>query len=380
MNMLRRLLVVLLVTGMPTVMWAQSPVASLELYPISGGATEVRIGARMTPQTTVLNLEAVSVAVAYDYTLFSVDAVTSIQNRHFEQYGWEDGSAPEFQTNKAPGICVYGEYHPNFGSQAIFRGLPPTLCEFVFYPRSGTPGTADFTVYANNPTSALTYYFEHQVSTQMNYAPVTNITGMYYPVELSTFTATQQGQAVGLRWVTQTETGNHGFHVQRRDAHTVDADWITLGFVEGAGDTKLERQYLYFDRDLPGAGVYAYRLVQEDYDGGRHISDEVHVDYSAAPLQYALRHSYPNPVSLGSGDAAQVVYDLAERSRVRVTVSNLLGQPVALIASHELDAGSYTAAWRPLDIPAGTYIVSLAAESLESGQSALRHMRLQVVR
>lgn len=380
MNTLKQFCVALLVSGMPTVLLAQSPVASLELYPISGGATEVRIGARMTPQTTVLSLEAVSVAVAYDYTLFSVDAATSIQNRHFEQYGWEDGSAPDFQTNKAPGICVYGEYHPNFGSQTIFRGLPPTLCEFVFYPRSGNPGTADFTVYANNPSSALTYYFEYQVSTQMNYDPVTNITGMFYPVELSALTAAQQGQAVALRWVTQTESGNYGFHVQRRDATAAAADWTTLGFVEGAGDTKLERQYLYFDRNLPGAGVYAYRLVQEDFDGVRHILDEVFVDYSASPLQYALRHSYPNPVSLGGGESAQVVYDLAERSRVRLTVSNLLGQPIAVIANHELDAGSYSAAWRPVDLPAGTYIVTFAAESLQSGTTALQHMRLQLVR
>jgi hypothetical protein len=379
MKTLSRLLVVL-VTVVAQQAAAQSPVASLELYPISGGASEVRIGAKMTPQLTVMNIEAVSVAVAYDISLFSVNANTSIQNKKFEQYNWEDASSPEWRTNQQPGVCVYGEYHPNFGSQAIYRGAPPTLCEFVFYPKSSNPGTADFTVFANNATAALTYYFEYQVSAQQNYSPVTNITGMYFPVELSTFTATQQGQSVALRWVTQTEDGNYGFHVQRRDASAGPADWTTLGFVEGAGDTKLERQYLYFDWSLPGDGTYAYRLKQEDFDGGLHYSDEILVNYAATPLQFALKQNYPNPVSLAGGESTMIGYDLAERSRVRLTVSNMLGQQIAVLAEHELDAGSYSTQWRPAEIPAGTYLVTLTADAAQTGQTEIRHMRLQVVR
>lgn len=379
MKTLSRLFVVL-VTVLAQQAAAQSPVASLELYPISGGASEVRIGARMTPQLTVMNIEAVSVAVAYDISLFSVNANTSIQNKKFEQYNWEDASSPEWRTNQQPGVCVYGEYHPNFGSQAIYRGAPPTLCEFVFYPKSSNPGTADFTVYANNATAALTYYFEYQVSAQQNYSPVTNITGMYFPVELSTFTATQQGQSVALRWVTQTEDGNYGFHVQRRDPDAAPDEWITLGFVEGAGDTKLERQYLYFDWSLPRDGSYAYRLKQEDFDGGIHYSDEIVVNYVATPLQFALKQNYPNPVSLASGENTMIGYDLAERSRVRLSVSNMLGQQIAVLAEHELDAGSYNTQWRPADVPAGTYIVTLIADAAQSGKTEIRHMHMQVVR
>lgn len=358
---------------------AQLNAAKIELYPISGGASEVRIGARMTPVATSLSVEAVSVAVAYDLSLFTADA-NSVQNKHFVQSGWEDASSPEFQTGTAPGICVYGEFHPNFGSQTIFRGAPPTLCEFVFYPKSSSPGTADFTIYANNPTTALTYYFVYQVSGQQNFDPVVNITGMYYPVELSAFTATQQGRSVALRWTTQGEDGNFGFHIERRSLTDADGAWRTIGFTEGAGDTKIEQQYLFFDWSLSHDGVYAYRLKQEDFDGRLHFSDEVLVRYSGNPLQFALRQNYPNPVSLSAGNETTISYDLAERSRVRLTVHNLLGQQVAVIAEHELDAGSYSASWSPSGIPAGMYTVTLAAESTESGSAELRHLRLQVVR
>ncbi|MFA6234672.1 MAG: hypothetical protein WC824_10880, partial [Bacteroidota bacterium] len=316
MKTLPRMLFLLLFFGLVQAAEAQSPPAEIVLYPISGGPTEVRIGARMTPQLTVMNLEAVSVAVAYDLTLFTVNA-NSIQNMHFAQYSWEDGSAATWDnTLPNPGVCVYGEYHPNFGSQAIYRGAPPTLCEFLFYPISPNAGTADFTIYANNATSALTYYFEYQVSTQQNYSPVVNITGMPFPVELSSFSAAQQGQSIALRWVTQTETSNHGFHVQRRDLADAAGDWMTVSFVEGAGDTKVERQYLIFDWSLPHDGEYSYRLKQEDFNGSVTYSDAVVVNYVNAPLQLALRQNYPNPVSLSNGETTTVGYDIAERSRV----------------------------------------------------------------
>lgn len=379
MKTLTRLLFLVLVMGFAQCVLAQSPPASIELYPILGSATEVRIGARMTPQLTVMNIEAVSVAVAYDVTAFTVNANTSIQNMHFEQYGWDDASAPLWQVTQ-PGICVYGEYHPNFGSQAIFRGAPPTLCEFVFYPKSGGPGLADFTVYANNSSGALTYYFEYQVSTQQNYDPVVNITGMDWPVELSSFTAMQQGQSIALRWVTQTETNNHGFHVQRRDLADAAGDWETVKFVEGAGDTRAERQYLVFDWSLPHDGDYSYRLKQEDFDGSMNFSDPVVVHYTGTPLQFALHQNYPNPVSMADGGVSTLKYDLAESSHVRMTVSNLLGQQIAILAEHTLDAGSYSVEWSPSNIPAGTYIVTLSAEPTGTGRMEIQHQRMQVIR
>lgn len=379
MKTLARLIVLILLFSCAEFAAAQSPVASLELYPISGTSAEVRIGARMTPQLTVMNIEAVSVAVAYDASLFSVNANTSIQNMYFAQYGWEDASAPEWQLAN-PGICVYGEYHPNFGSQAIFRGVPPTLCQFVFYPKSSNPGTANFTVYANNPTAALTYYFEYQVPAQQNFSPVTNITGMYFPVELSSFTAAQQGQSIALRWVTQTETGNYGFHVERREAAGAAEDWTTIGFVDGAGDSRTERQYLFFDWNLPHDGEYAYRLRQQDFDGAVTYTDAVSVRYVNAPLQTALRQNYPNPVSLSRDAATTVVYDVAEPSRVRLSVRNLLGQQIAVLAENELAAGSYSTVWHPVGIPAGTYIVSMTAEATETGRTEIRHLRVQILR
>lgn len=380
MKTLSRLLFLLILAGFMHSAEAQSPPAKIELYSISGSSTEMRIGARMTPQVATMYIEAVSVAVAYDINVVSLNPNTAIQNRHFAQYGYIDASSADWQLTPNPGICVYGEYHPNFGGEAISKFSPPTLCEFLFAPKTSGPGTADFTVYANNATGALTYYFEPWFSGQQNYSPVVNLSGMEFPVELSSFTAAQQGQSIALRWVTQTETGNHGFHVQRRDLADATGDWATISFVDGAGDTKMERQYLLFDWNLPHDGEYAYRLKQEDFNGSETISDAVVVHYVNAPLQFALRQNYPNPVSLSNGESATLGYDIAERSRVRLTVSNMLGQQVAVVAEHTLDAGSYNANWQPTDITAGTYVVTLSAETVETGRTEIHHQRMQVVR
>ncbi|MFA6234728.1 MAG: T9SS type A sorting domain-containing protein, partial [Bacteroidota bacterium] len=119
---------------------------------------------------------------------------------------------------------------------------------------------------------------------------------------------------------------------------------------------------------------------QEDFNGSVTYSDAVVVNYVNAPLQLALRQNYPNPVSLSNGETTTVGYDIAERSRVRLVVSNVLGQQIAVLAEHTLDAGSYSANWRPADIPAGTYVVTLTAEAMESGRMEVLHQRMQVVR
>ncbi len=381
MNMSIRLLSTLVFLSLAVTAAAQSPVAKLELYPIFGGSNEVRIGARMTPQMTVMSIEAVSVAVAYDPSILGVNANTTISNRYFQQSNWDNGSNAEWDVDGInPDVAVYAEYHPNFGSQSISRGAPPTLCQFVFFPKSSSSGCADFTVYANNATAALTYYFEYQVSAQQNFDPVINIVCMPYPVELSSFTAAQQGQAIAVRWTTESETNNHGFHIERLDIADGAGDWTELGFVEGEGDSPAGRQYIFFDQDIPHDGDYAYRLKQVDFDGTSKYTDAVIVHYVDAPHQFALRQNYPNPVSLSAGAVTHVGYDVAERSSVRVTVSNLLGQQVAVIAEHSLDAGSYTADWAPTGVPAGTYIVTMSAQSMESGRAEVLHQRIQVIR
>jgi len=360
---------------------AQQFPSSLTLTPITANATEVSFKATMTPGKNILNIEAVSVAISYNPNDFSVDSLTSITSKYFQSVNWDDASVWNLDVNGVnPDLILYSEYHPSFGSVPLLKNAPPDLCVFTFYPKSSGPGTASFNVWQNTPTGALTYYFEENNPDLLNFSPVNAIQNLPWPVELTAFTAAQQGEAIALQWVTATETNNHGFHVQRMDAASAGADWETLDFVEGSGTTHDERQYLFFDWSLPHDGLYKYRLKQMDFDGRHSYSPEIAVEFRLRPGEFALRQNYPNPLSLAAAAQTTVGYDVPERSSIRLVVRNMLGQEVATLVDATMDAGSYAATWQPVDMPAGTYIVTLTAEAAASGQAAVQHMPIQVVR
>lgn len=360
---------------------AQQFPSSLTLTPITANANEVSFKATMTPGKNILNIEAVSVAISFNPNDFTVDSLTSITNKYFQSVNWTDASVWNLDDNGVnPDLILYSEYHPNFGSVPLLKNAPPDLCVFKFFPKSSGPGTASFGVWQNTPTGALTYYFEANNPDLLNFSPVTDIQNLPWPVELTAFTAAQQGEAIALQWVTASETNNHGFHVQRLDAASSGADWETLDFVEGSGTTHDERQYLFFDWSLPHDGLYRYRLKQMDFDGRHSYSPEIAVEFRLRPGEFALRQNYPNPLSLAASAQTTVGYDVPERSSIRLVVRNILGQEVATLVDATMDAGSYAATWQPVGMPAGTYIVTLTAEAMTSGQAAVQHMPIQVVR
>ncbi len=88
------------------------------------------------------------------------------------------------------------------------------------------------------------------------------------PVELTSFTATVQGNAVHLNWSTSTETNNKGFEIERLQDSKIEIlkDWELIGFVEGNGSTTEPINYSFIDENVQ-PGVYQYRLKQIDFDG-----------------------------------------------------------------------------------------------------------------
>ncbi len=379
MKSLRLLFAVLLLLPLQEGL-AQFP-SELKLETVSASSSKWEVKAIMVPGVTIMNIEAVSVAVCYDPSVLGLDPTNPITNKHFQAAGFDDGSIPDWDVNGVnPDVTLYAEYHPNFGSAPVLKNAPPTLCHFVFIPKPSHPPTATLCIWQNTPTGALTYFFEAGVAAQQNFSPATGITD-WIPVELTSFTAAQQGEGVALRWVTASETNNFGFHVERRDLdNPATIDYETIGFIQGAGTSRGELQYLMVDTDLPHDGMYMYRLRQQDFDGTTSYSPEVLVEYTLRPNAFGLRQNYPNPLSLATGSTTTVGYDVAENSHIRLTVRNMLGQEVATLVDSRMETGSYSASWQPTGLSAGTYIVTLVAETELSGSAEIRHMQMQIVR
>src|SRR5690606_5185300 len=186
------------------------------------------------------------------------------------------------------------------------------------------------------------------------------------PVELVSFTATADGEAVVLRWETASETNNAGFEVEHAAVETrrgASLPWQPLAFVEGAGTTAEPQRYTYRVYDL-APGEHAFRLRQVDYDGASSYSPRVEVRVEMTEA-YRFAAVYPNPFN----PEARFSLAVREAQRVRVAVYDLLGRRVLVLHDGPLAAGTP----HPFRIDgsrlaSGTYVVRAEGERFAASQ------------
>jgi hypothetical protein len=170
------------------------------------------------------------------------------------------------------------------------------------------------------------------------------------PVELISFTATTNDKGVILNWSTATELNNHGFEIQRS---TEGKEFFTIGFVNGHGTTTEQQNYSYADRNLVD-GKYYYRLKQVDYDGSYEYSDVVEAEWRSFNL-YLLEQNYPNPFN----PTTIIGFGLQNKSNVKITILNAIGEEVAVVLNEEREAGFHQVEFNAASLPSGVYFYRL---------------------
>ncbi len=182
--------------------------------------------------------------------------------------------------------------------------------------------------------------------------------GSALPVEMTTFSATQQGSnSVILRWKTATEINNMGFEIIRRiegsQAET------KVGFVEGKGNSNSPNEYLFTDKKLAGNGKYVYRLKQLDSDGSYSYSRETALDVNVIPKTFALVQNYPNPFN----PTTKVGYQLPSSARVSIELYSILGSRVTTLVDQFLTAGEYSFELNTtsMQLASGVYLIKMQA-------------------
>lgn len=174
------------------------------------------------------------------------------------------------------------------------------------------------------------------------------------PVELTSFSANAFDQKVILNWSTATELNNQGFDIQRKYN---DGEYTSIGFVKGQGTTTAPQQYSFVDKNLIN-GKYFYRLKQVDYDGTFEYSKVVDVDWKAFN-SYLLEQNYPNPFNPNT----TISFGLKEKSNVKITVLNTIGEEVAVILDEEKETGYHNVDFNATNLPSGVYFYQLKAGS-----------------
>jgi hypothetical protein len=92
------------------------------------------------------------------------------------------------------------------------------------------------------------------------------------------------------------------------------------------------------------------------------------------PSELRLAQNYPNPFN----PSTLIAYELPAAAQVRLSVWNILGVEVALLADAEESPGEHRREWSPKDLPGGVYLARL--ETTQAGVRRVLTRRMLLVR
>ena len=190
------------------------------------------------------------------------------------------------------------------------------------------------------------------------YVEVDLITIPPLPVELSSFSAVIISNTVHLNWETATEVNNYGFEVQKLQSELSNAEWESLGFIEGYGNSNSPKQYSFVDNSITNNGTCSYRLKQIDNDGQYEFSKTIEVSFNQ-PIEFSLSQNYPNPFN----PATSIKYSIPTKQFVSLKIYNVLGKEVTVLVNEEQPEGIYNVNFDASGLSSGVYFYKLQAGS-----------------
>ena len=149
---------------------------------------------------------------------------------------------------------------------------------------------------------------------------------------------------------------------------------LFAGWDGGYGHRKLYRSIDYgwnwteltgFNDNLPMCFGYSIGKPNElitgtDNFGYLFIFDNpTPVEHESLPTAYQLSQNYPNPFN----PTTTIEFALPEQDFVKLSVSNIIGQEVAVLVNEEKGAGTHRVVWNARDLPSGIYFYRLETKS-----------------
>jgi hypothetical protein len=192
------------------------------------------------------------------------------------------------------------------------------------------------------------------------------------PVTLSSFEASVLKNNVKLVWVTEIETNNSGFYIERKIAPE-GGIWIQIGFVQGSGTTNSAKVYTFEDKKL-SVGTYKYRLKQLDYNGNYEYFDLNTDILISKPLEYKISQNYPNP----SNPKSKIDYDIPFNAKVSIIVYDLLARQVIKLVDEFKEAGYYSAEFDGSNFASGIYFYRIISGG--EGQKYSKTLKMVLVK
>ncbi|MCK5146892.1 T9SS type A sorting domain-containing protein [bacterium] len=168
-------------------------------------------------------------------------------------------------------------------------------------------------------------------------------------IDLSSFFASVVDQGIQLVWITESETDNAGFIIDRSVQDDFSSGWQQIAsyqnnnILKGAGNTSSQTKYRFVDMNLEHGITYNYRLSDVDLKGTVTIKDMLSILYDIqVPEKTVLEPAFPNPFN----PVTKITYKLQEDTHVTLRIINITGRSVAYIIDNKFqNPGSYSYFW-----------------------------------
>jgi hypothetical protein len=99
-------------------------------------------------------------------------------------------------------------------------------------------------------------------------------------------------------------------------------------------------------------------IAAQEFFDGNFLNIEPTIN-PRAPLEYALYQNYPNPFN----SSTLLRFDIKQPGRITLTVYDVLGRTIAVLAEDNLPIGSYSIPWNAVDLPSGIYFCQLICDN-----------------
>jgi len=193
------------------------------------------------------------------------------------------------------------------------------------------------------------------------------------PVELSFWQVESKNGQVTLSWLTDSESENMGFIIERSDAQSGPfkelASFATDKALNGAGSSSHAHEYKWIDTDVKAGESWYYRLSDMTYSGKVTRHAVLHIVVKSAnldlkPHDFTLQPAYPNPFN----PSTSIRYGLAEETNVRVMIYDMRGIEIQVLEQGPKSAGWYELQWHGTDaqgrqLASGLYMLMFRAGS-----------------
>jgi len=140
---------------------------------------------------------------------------------------------------------------------------------------------------------------------------------------------------------------------------TDDYPWGHRTMIGNGRDNSGQAPFNYYTFTEESEKVFLAEVARMVALGGGPTDDVEERKNAAAPSAFALSQNFPNPFN----PTTTISFDLPEKSRVRLSLANVLGKEMRKIADVDYPAGHHQVVLNAADLAAGIYLYRIETEN-----------------